>query len=118
MGRRPPRLRRHPLARHRGQIEGGNSVVEINVVDPILRKGYRFKGPATVHREGPVLERGRRFYARAERPRPGTGGRPSSSSEVERAAPVLSPAYDDGSAKDAVEARSLAMYGLQRTPPP
>src|SRR5712691_4859260 len=37
-------------------IEAGNPVVEINVVDPIVRKGYRFKGPATVHRDGPVYE--------------------------------------------------------------
>lgn len=34
-------------------IEAGNTAVEVNVVDPILRKGYRFKGPATVHRDGP-----------------------------------------------------------------
>src|SRR6266516_4893138 len=43
-------------------IAAGNTVVEINVVDPILRKGYRFKGPATVHRDGPVHEAGLRFY--------------------------------------------------------
>jgi predicted pyridoxine 5'-phosphate oxidase superfamily flavin-nucleotide-binding protein len=36
-----------------GNIEAGNPVVEINVVDPILRKGYRFKGPAAVLRDGP-----------------------------------------------------------------
>ena len=29
-------------------IEAGNRAVEVNVVDPIRRKGYRFKGPATV----------------------------------------------------------------------
>src|SRR6187200_396506 len=43
-------------------IESGNVVVEINVVDPIRRKGYRFKGPAEVHRDGPVYEAGLRFY--------------------------------------------------------
>jgi hypothetical protein len=28
------------------------SLVEVNVVDPIVRKGYRFKGPAEVHEPG------------------------------------------------------------------
>ena len=37
-------------------VEAGNAVVEINVVDPILRKGYRFKGPATVHDPGNEAE--------------------------------------------------------------
>src|SRR4029077_1751472 len=33
-----------------------NPAVEINVVDPILRKGYRFKGTATVLSEGELFE--------------------------------------------------------------
>ncbi len=37
-------------------IEAGNRVVEVNVVDPIRRKGYRFKGPAEVHGDGSVFE--------------------------------------------------------------
>ncbi len=32
-----------------------NSIVEINVVDPLVRKGYRFKGTATVLAEGPFF---------------------------------------------------------------
>src|SRR4029077_2556265 len=44
-------------------IEAGRAVVEVNVVDPIFRKGYRFKGPATVHRDGPTFDAGLRFYA-------------------------------------------------------
>src|SRR4029077_1058145 len=43
-------------------IETVNPVVEINVVDPILRKGYRFKGHAVVHRAGPEFEAGLAFY--------------------------------------------------------
>src|SRR5215211_2976378 len=35
------------------------SLVEVNIVDPFVRKGYRFKGPATVH------ERGTPIYADA-----------------------------------------------------
>ena len=34
-----------------------NSSLEINVVDPILRKGYRFKGKGTIHRNTPIFER-------------------------------------------------------------
>src|SRR2546423_2653095 len=37
-------------------IEAGNPAVEINVVDPIRRKGYRFKGAAQVHRDGRVFD--------------------------------------------------------------
>jgi predicted pyridoxine 5'-phosphate oxidase superfamily flavin-nucleotide-binding protein len=28
------------------------SLVEVNVVDPFIRKGYRFKGPAVIHERG------------------------------------------------------------------
>jgi len=40
-----------------------NPVVEINVVDPIVRKGYRFKGKATVVDRGPLKDEIRDFYA-------------------------------------------------------
>jgi predicted pyridoxine 5'-phosphate oxidase superfamily flavin-nucleotide-binding protein len=95
-------------------IEAGNRVVEINVVDPILRKGYRFKGPATVHRDGPVYESGLRFYHERS-------GLTSDRIEaiivvkVEYAAPVTSPAYDDGSTEPEIEQRSLVMSGLIRS---
>src|SRR5918999_687712 len=39
-----------------------NPTIEINVVDPLVRKGYRFKGTATVHTEGEVLERALALY--------------------------------------------------------
>src|SRR5947208_16124207 len=39
-----------------------NPMVEINVVDPILRKGYRFKGPAQVLTEGALYEQIMAFY--------------------------------------------------------
>src|SRR5712691_10709595 len=35
-----------------------NPAMEINVVDQVVRKGYRFKGTATVQSEGPEFERG------------------------------------------------------------
>src|SRR6185436_12850817 len=39
-----------------------NPVVEINVVDPILRKGYRFKGFAEVLTSGKLFEEIVLFY--------------------------------------------------------
>lgn len=39
-----------------------NPAVEINVVDPIVRKGYRFKGTAEVLTDGPLFEAIRDFY--------------------------------------------------------
>ncbi|HEX2783044.1 MAG TPA: pyridoxal-phosphate dependent enzyme [Ilumatobacteraceae bacterium] len=94
-------------------IEAGQAVVEINVVDPIVRKGYRFKGPATVHRDGQVYESGVRLYNERS-------GLERSRIEavvlvrVELAEALISPAYDDGSTEQVVEKRSLKMYGLVR----
>jgi uncharacterized protein len=96
-------------------IEAGAGVVEVNVVDPIRRKGYRFKGPAAVHREGTVFEDVVQRYA-TER---GTDRRRINSVvlvTVEHAAPLVSPAYADGSSEATIEQRSLDMYGLMRKP--
>ena len=94
-------------------IEAGNQVVEVNVVDPILRKGYRFKGPATVHRNGPTFDEGLRFYLNR------SGLDPSRVAaivliRVDQAGALTSPAYDDGTAQEVVAQRSLDMYGLRR----
>lgn len=97
-------------------IEAGNRVVEVNVVDPIRRKGYRFKGPAEVHREGALFED---VVQRYERERGTERGRIKSVVlvRVERAAPLVSPAYADGSSEATIEQRSLDMYGLVRRRP-
>lgn len=77
------------------------SVVEVNVVDPFVRKGYRFKGPAVVH------ERGSDGYADGlERLRVAGSKLLDRVNaivviEVQRAAPVVSPAYDDGTLTEA-----------------
>lgn len=41
-----------------------NPAVEVNVVDPITRKGYRFKGEATVVDHGELFEQIMAFYDR------------------------------------------------------
>lgn len=70
-----------------------NPTLEINVVDVTLRKGYRFKGTATILSEGPQFEGMMAFYRR----------RGSASPiahivlvQVEHALPLISPAYDLG----------------------
>ena len=79
-----------------------NPAVEINVVDPLVRKGYRFKGVARVFGDGPDYQAGLAFYR----------ARGSSSAKshivlvkVERAAELVSPAYDSGQSEAAVIAR-------------
>lgn len=70
-----------------------NPAIEINVVDPMLRKGYRFKGVATVYTEGTFFEQAVAFY------RARGGGNPIHSIvlvKVERALPLISPEYDLG----------------------
>src|SRR3954467_10813841 len=42
-----------------------NPAVEINVVDPIVRKGYRFKGTGKVLEEGEQFDQVVAFYRRA-----------------------------------------------------
>jgi predicted pyridoxine 5'-phosphate oxidase superfamily flavin-nucleotide-binding protein len=80
-----------------------NPSIEINVVDPFVRKGYRFKGVARVIDSGPELERALAFYR--ER-----GSRVHAIREVvlvrvERAQAVDSPAYDDGASEAEIRAR-------------
>ena len=76
-----------------------NPAVEINVVDPIVRKGYRFKGTATVVDRGQLKDEVREFYSS----RWIDTGKSMVKLElrsfvlirVEEALPLLSPSYDD-----------------------
>ena len=72
-----------------------NPAIEINVVDPIARLGYRFKGRAEVVTDGPLFERAMAFYeGRMTRPRERARG--FAIVAVEQARPLRSPAYDLG----------------------
>lgn len=78
-----------------------NAHVEVNVVDPLARKGYRFKGVASVLESGPLYDRAIRFY----RERGVTATiREVVLVRVERALPIDSPAYDQGLTEDEVRA--------------
>jgi len=88
-----------------------NPVVEINVVDPFLRKGYRFKGPAQVLTEGDLYEQIMAFYE--ERGSPRERIRAVVLVTVERARPLISPAYDLGASEDEVRRRWESYYASQ-----
>jgi uncharacterized protein len=81
-----------------------NPAVEINVVDVVRRKGFRFKGTATVVSEGPRFQELLSVYQ-------GSGSVQDSVRDmirrlvlvkVERALPLTSPAYDLGLTEEQV----------------
>jgi predicted pyridoxine 5'-phosphate oxidase superfamily flavin-nucleotide-binding protein len=78
-----------------------NSAVELNVVDPVFRKGYRFKGRASVVTDGAAFAEARRFFAR-ERGTDTSRIRAVAIIEVERAAPLISPSYIGGTTEQEV----------------
>ena len=84
-----------------------NPAIEINVVDPIARKGYRFKGTATILTGGELFDRILAWF-RAR----GTQSpiRSIVLVEVARALPLVSPAYDTGASEDEIRARWRAHY--------
>ena len=90
-----------------------NPAIEINVVDPIARKGWRFAGRAELHEHGPVYERGLELLR--ERGYRATPDRVQTIVlvRVAGASPLVSPAYDAGAAEDEVRAAHLARYGLR-----
>src|SRR5262249_17411400 len=94
--------------------EAGKPGVEVNVVAPIRRKGYRFKGRAEVH-GGRRFDEILRWYA-TERGSDTSRVKSVVLVRVEQAASLVSPAYADGSSEATIEQRSLDMYAFMRTP--
>lgn len=90
-----------------GTVENlrSNPVVEINVVDPVVRKGYRFKGTATVHRGDEVHDRFRARFAAEETDVPPERVNAVVVVKVERARPLVSPAYEAGVDEATLRAR-------------
>src|SRR5215475_9554876 len=77
-----------------------NPSVEVNVVDQLVRKGYRFKGTAAVHTDGATFERGVAFYEARGTVRARERIRSIVVIAVEHASAVTSPAYDLGATED------------------
>lgn len=96
-----------------------NPSVEINVVDPLVRKGYRFKGMATVFESGPEYEKAIAFYEKR-------GSLVKAIREVvlvrvDRVQAIDSPAYDLGLTEAQVRERweryfATLRAGAQTTP--
>ena len=89
-----------------------NPVLEINVVDPFLRKGYRFKGHATVLTSGVLFDEICAFYQLRGVTSPINA---VILVAVERALPVTSPVYDLGASETEVARRWEERYGTIKT---
>jgi predicted pyridoxine 5'-phosphate oxidase superfamily flavin-nucleotide-binding protein len=79
-----------------------NPTIEVNVVDPFVRKGYRFKGTATVLDEGPAFQEAVRRYRERGVHWP---IHHVVLVRVALAQPLVSPAYDDGATEAEVSGR-------------
>ena len=90
-----------------------NPASEINVVDPLSRKGYRFKGTAEIIEAGPEFEEIVGFYRARNVTNP---IRAVVKVRVERALEVTSPSYDDPAADEqAIRRRYIAWYMAETT---
>lgn len=85
-----------------------NPAIEINVVDAVKRKGYRFKGTGQVLSEGPLYEQIMDLYRREDSEDslrdPDRRVQALVVVKVERALLLISPAYDGGATEDEVAA--------------
>ena len=81
-----------------------NPAVEINVVDPVVRKGYRFKGSGRVLSDGPLFDDILAFFEKEfEIARERINAIVLVA--VEQARELVSPAYDLGLSESEVRAR-------------
>lgn len=87
-----------------------NAAVEINVVDWLSRKGFRFKGRAAVHASGSEFERGLAFYAAQGMSDAPDRIRAIVLVTVERAAPLTSPGYLRGTSETEMRAQWRRYY--------
>lgn len=85
--------------------------VEVNVVDPFLRKGFRFRGVARVVPPGAEGGRYLDFFERMGVSRPKERIRSIVLIRVEAVAPLISPAYDSGLSEEEVRSRWRDYYG-------
>jgi predicted pyridoxine 5'-phosphate oxidase superfamily flavin-nucleotide-binding protein len=79
-----------------------NPAIEINVVDWFTRKGYRFKGTATVIESGVLFDELMAFYEQHGQFDAPRRIQTVVMVKVQRALPLVSPAYDRGVTEDEV----------------
>ena len=82
-----------------------NGAVELNVVDPLIRRGYRFAGTADVHRAGANFDAGIEFYERRGTVLARERIRAIVIVLVTSARPVRSPAYALGATEDELRSK-------------
>ena len=87
-----------------------NPNVEVNVVDPFVRKGYRFKGRASVLHSGPEFDRLVAFFSARSLSDAPRRIRAIVVIKVEQAKPLVSPAYDHETDEAAMRARWIQFY--------
>jgi len=91
-----------------------NQSVEINVVDHVVRKGYRFKGTGTVLRDGKDFDAITAMFHDNREVEP-SRIRAVVVIDVTQALPLISPAYDKGMTEEEVTAaykrRLVELYG-------
>jgi predicted pyridoxine 5'-phosphate oxidase superfamily flavin-nucleotide-binding protein len=91
----------------------GDARVEINVVDPMIRKGYRFRGTGEVFDSGPRYDEVVAWYERQGVQAWDEAGRRIRAVvlvQVEEVRPLVSPAYDGGASEDEIRARWTAYW--------
>lgn len=90
-----------------------NPSIEICMVDPFVRKGYRFKGTATILSEGPLFEEVLNTYKNAEMgvQRLADTIRRVVVVKVERALPLVSPGYFPGVTEEQMRAQWEGYWG-------
>ncbi len=93
-----------------------NPAIEINVVDPVVRKGYRFKGTATVLISGRLHEDILAFYRGDFALEREIAARIQAIVlvKVERALPLISPAYDSGAGEEEITTRWERYWDMLR----
>ena len=90
-----------------------NPSIEVNLVDPFLRRGYRFKGSCEIHREGAVFDSvANELWGREGKQYPVNA---VVRIKVEQALPVKSPAYvfNKGVKEEDVRRIWLERYGVK-----
>jgi uncharacterized protein len=92
-----------------------NPSIEVNVVDQLIRKGYRFKGTADVHTDGDVFEHGVRFYEARGMAMAPERVRAIVIIRVAQALAVISPVYDLGASEDQLRQQWLARLTSDQT---
>jgi uncharacterized protein len=94
-----------------------NPAIELNVVDQVVRKGYRFKGSATVLAGGPRFDEAIARYAADPHFADYAGrARHVVLVRVEQALPLVSPAYAAGRTEEEVSAEWQAYWqALERS---